>query len=219
MQKYIEILRHNSLFYGIKEEKIQTILQCTDCRYAEYGKDEMVISEGEVVHDIGIVLSGHGRSIKQELSGKTSIVTLLEPGSFIGIILAGSRECKSPVYVQALENLAVLFIPVKKLICRCIKDCPEHDTLLYNYIASIAEKALLLHDRNDCLIKSTVREKVLTYLRRMAREAENNTFTIPLDRSGMAEYINVERSALSRELSRMKKEGVIDFYKNSFKIY
>lgn len=218
MQEYVEILKQNDLFYGINDNKIDKILQCMNARYAEYGKDEMIISEGNVVYDIGIVLSGYGRSIKHELSGKISIITILEPGSFIGVILAGSRGHKSPVSVQAQEHLSALFIPMKNLICRCINSCPEHDILLRNYIAGIAEKALLLHDRNDCLIKPTVREKVLTYLRWMSRKTESNTFTIPLDRNEMAEYINVERSALSRELSKMKKDGLIDFYKNSFKL-
>ena len=207
MTKYIEILKQTSFFYGIEEEEIEKTLQCMDTRYSEYEKGEIVISEGSVVHDIGIVLSGHGRSIKQDVSGKTLIITLLEPGSFIGVLLAASRGHKSPVSVQAKAHLSVLFIPIEKLICRCVKTCPKHDILLCNYIEGIAEKALVLHDRNDCLIKSTVREKILAYLIRVAREEESRTFTIPLDRNSMAEYINVERSALSRELSRIKKMG------------
>jgi len=218
MKAYVEILKQTHFFYGIDEEEIEEILKCMDARYVEYEKGELVISQGSFVHDIGIVLSGHGRSIKQEISGKTLIITLLEPGSFIGVLLASSRGRKSPVSVQAQEHFSVLFIPIEKLIFRCAKACPKHDILLCNYIQGIAEKALTLHDRNNCLIKSTVREKILAYLRRVATEEKSSTFTIPLDRNGMAEYINVERSALSRELSRMKKDGLIDYYKNSFKL-
>ncbi len=218
MEKYIEILQQTRIFNGIVKEDIEKILKCIHARQIEYEKGEMVIEEGSVVRDIGIVLSGHGRSIKQDVSGKTLIVTLLEKGSLIGVLLAASRERKSPVSVQAQDFLSVLSIPVEKVICPCTKACLKHNVLLHNYMDSIAEKALILHDRNDCLIKSTVREKILSYLIRVAREDESHTFTILLDRNSMAEYLNVERSALSRELSRMKKDGLIDYYKNSFKL-
>lgn len=218
MKEYIKILSQTNLFTGIGQQEIESILKCMHTRYAEYEKGETVIAEGSIVNDIGIVVSGHGRSIKQEVTGKVSIITLLKSGSFIGILLAASKERKSPVTVEAADNLSVLFFPVERLICRCIKTCRKHNILLRNYIDCIAEKALVLHDRNDCLIKSTVREKILTYLRRMASEKESSVFTVSLDRNGMAQYLNVERSALSRELSRMKKDGVIDYYKNSFKL-
>lgn len=217
MEEYIKILKSNSLFYGIDENKIKFILKCMDAKCAQYQKDEFIISEGSTVRNIGIVLSGHGESIKHDVSGKTSIITLLKPGSFIGVLLSGSRDRKSPVAVQAQDNLKVLFINIEKIIKGCRKHCTDHQKLLRNYISAISEKALILHDRNDCLIKPTVRQKILTYLKRISKENESTTFTIPLDRAKMAEYINVDRSALSRELSKMKKDGIIDYYKNSFK--
>lgn len=199
-------------------EEIEKILKCMYARFVEFEKDEMIICEGSEINDIGILLSGYGRSIKQDESGKTSIITLLKPGSFIGILLAASKNRKSPVSVQAQEHLSVLFIPIENFISGYINDCPKYNVLLRNYIDAIAEKAMILHDRNDCLIKSSVREKVLSYLKRVAKEEGSNTFTTPFDRNDMAEYVNVERSALSRELSRMKKDGIIDYYKNSFKL-
>lgn len=216
MIDYIKVLEQTSLFYGINGKEIEKVIKYMHARFVKYKKDEMIIGEGSVVNDIGILLSGSGRSIKREESGKVSIITLLKPGSFIGILLAASKIRKSPVSVEAQEQLCVLFIPIKNFISN--KACPKHSILMCNLIDAIAEKAMILHDRNDCLIKSTVREKVLAYLKRVSKEKESNTFNIPLDRNGMAEYINVERSALSRELSRMKKEGVIDYYKNSFKL-
>lgn len=218
MVRYIEILKKAPLFYGFDGDEIEKALQCMNATCIKYEKREMIIQEGSIINDIGILLSGHAQSIKQDTSGKISIITLLKPGSFIGILLAASTNRKSPVSVQAKEPVSVLFIPIKNFIFGYAKNCPKYNILLQNYIAAISEKALVLHDRNDCLIKPTVREKVLTYLKRAAKEKESNTFTIPLDRNGMAEYINVERSALSRELSRMKKDGLIDYYKNSFKL-
>lgn len=216
MKEYLHILVRSDLFTGLSPQDIETILPCLHPRQAEYGRGEIVIGEGDTVRDIGVVLSGHGRSVKTDVAGRTVIVTLLRPGSYIGVLLASSRDRKSPVSVQALEGLTVLFLPIEHMIRRCPRVCKKHDRLLDNLLHGIAEKALVLHDRNDCLIKHSVREKILTYLNRVAKERKSHDVTIPLDRNAMAEYLNVERSSLSRELSRMRREGLIWFHKNQF---
>lgn len=215
----MEVLEMSAFFYGIAQENIKAMLQCLHAKVKEYEKGEMVLWEGDDIHDIGIVLSGHARSVKSDLSGKNTIVTLLTKGSYIAVLLAVSRNRKSPVSVQAEDHLKVLFLPIEAVIKRCSKNCPRHEQLLRNIMDGIAEKALVLHDRNDCLIKPTVREKVLTYFARLEKEKGSNDITIPMDRNTMAQYLNVDRSALSRELSHMKKEGYIDFYKNHFIVY
>lgn len=219
IMEYIKILENTEIFAGIASHDIVAMLSCLNTHQREYEKGEMVLWEGDIVNEIGIVLSGHGRSIKDDISGKTVIVTFLEEGNYIGVLLAANRERKSPVSVQALDHLSVLFIPIESVIKQCPKVCSRHERLLLNVLDGITEKALVLHDRNDCLIKPTIRGKVLTYLTRVAKEQDNHIFTIPFDRSAMAEYLNVERSALSRELSQMKKDGLIDFYKNKFRLF
>lgn len=114
--------------------------------------------------------------------GFVRIITLLKKGSEIGVILAASSDHKSPVTVEAQDDV------------------------------------LVLHERIDCLLRPTIREKILTYLWWMSREQQKRTFTIPMNRNAMAEYLNVERSALSRELSYMKRDGVIDYHKNTFRL-
>lgn len=214
----IEVLAQTELFAGIAPHDIEALLMCLDIRQLEYEKGETVLWEGDIINDIGIVLCGHGRSVKNDVTGKSVIVTCLEKGSFIGVLLAASKERKSPVSVEALDYLCVLFISFASIVKRCGKICPRHDRLIFNILDGIAEKALVLHDRNDCLIKPTVRKKILAYLTKAAKEYNSQTFSIPLDRKSMAEYLNVERSALSRELSQMRTDGIIDFYKNSFRI-
>lgn len=216
--EYINILEKSHLFNGIKKVDIEKMIKCLYAEYREYEKNETILWEGSMVTKIGIVLSGHARSIKSDISGKLVIITLLEEGSYIGVLLAASHNRKSPVSVQALDHLSVLFFPMEHVLACCRHSCRCHIKLLSNFLDGIAEKALVLHDRNDCLIMPTVRDKVLTYLTRVANEKGNRTFMIPLDRNGMADYLNVDRSALSRELARMKKDGLIDFYKNSFRL-
>jgi len=207
-----------SLFEGIPQEEIQKLLSCTRAVCKNYKKDDLIIEEGKPVTDFGIMLSGAGQSIKWDASGRQIIITLLEKGSIIGVLIASKAKHKSPLTVQATEESEVMHIPVDRIITRCEKNCPHHEKLLRNYIGVIAEKGLELHERINCLLEPTVRDKVMTYLRRMSRLENSPTFTIPMNRNVMAEYLNVERSALSRELSNMKKDGLIDYHRNSFKL-
>lgn len=212
----MDVLERSPLFRGIPRGDIESILACFSAVTKEYEKGETVIWEGEAVSDVGLLLSGVARSVKTDVNGKMVIVTLLEPGSFLGVLLAASRDRTSPVSVQALSRVSVLFIPVQNILAR--SDCPHHAELLGNLLDGIAEKALVLHDRNDCLIKPTIRDKVLTFLAKEARGAGSRSFTIAMGRGAMAEYLDVDRSALSRELSWMKRDGIIDYYKSQFKL-
>ena len=218
MKDYIEIINKSSLFAGIKAKDIEALLECTGARSRKFNKGAFIIEEGSTVTEFGIVLSGKAHSLKEDPNGKTFIVTAVEPGGFIGVLLAASRNRRSSVSVQAQEDMLVLFFPVGRITSRCTKGCVNHDKLLCNYLDSIAEMALVLHDRNDCLIKCSVREKILTYLIRESKNSASHTFTIPFNRENMAKYLDVERSSLSRELSSMKRDGVIDFHKSSFKL-
>ena len=215
----MQILERSPFFDGIRPSDIKKMIGCLGAAYKEYEKNETVLWEDSVVTQVGIILSGHARSIKVNTSGKLVIVTLLEEGGYIGALLAASRHRKSPVSVQATDRLSVLFFPVERLLTSCHHACPCHARLLSNFLSGVAEKALVLHDRNDCLIKPTIRDKVLTYLTRVANEKNSRAFTIPLDRNAMAEYLNVDRSALSRELAGMKRDGLIDYHKNHFTLF
>lgn len=216
MNDYLEDLAQMNLFSGIDPEGIAELLDCLQARRVQYGRGEMIIEEGSRVRKFGVVLSGHARSIKWDTSDRVIILTLLEKGSEIGVLLAAQPEKESPVSIQAQDNVSVLMIPYDRILASCARACPKHDRLLRNYISIVAEKGLVLHERIDCLLKPTVREKILTYLLYISREQKSDSFQIPLNRNAMSEYLNIERSALSRELSNLKRDGLIDYRLNSF---
>lgn len=216
MNDYLEDLAQLNLFSGIDPEGIAELLDCLQARRVQYASDEMILEEGSRVRKFGVVLSGHARSIKWDTSDRVIILTLLEKGSEIGVLLAAQPEKESPVSIQAQDNVSVLMIPYDRILASCARACPKHDRLLRNYISIVAEKGLVLHERIDCLLKPTVREKILTYLLYISREQKSDSFQIPLNRNAMSEYLNIERSALSRELSNMKRDGLIDYHLNSF---
>jgi CRP-like cAMP-binding protein len=214
----LDSLCQSRLFSGISPNDIPQMLKCLSATRKEYTKDEMVVHEGDLVDDLGIILRGSAQSTKLSITGKKIIVSLHYPGGYTAVLTAASRGRRCPMSVQAIEPLEVLFIPIKSILSPCTKLCKSHEQLLGNLFDSIAERALELHDRNDCLIMPTIRDKVLTYLTRVMRETGTETFNIPFDREAMAEYLDVDRSALSRELAWMKRDGLIDFYRNKFKL-
>jgi CRP-like cAMP-binding protein len=213
-----EELSRMKLFAGIEPGELASLLGCVSARQATYAKDEFIIEEGDHVAEFGVVLAGRGRSVKWDASGRMVIITLLEKGGVFGVLLAARQEQKSSVFIQALDELSVLLLPYDELVARCERNCQKHERLLRNYISAMADKGLELHERISCLLRPTIRDKIITYLRQISRERQSRIFEIPLNRNTMAEYLNVERSALSRELSAMKRDSIIDYHRNSFKL-
>ena len=216
--KEFAAVEHSGLFFGISQEKLCSMLDCLSTRQEKFAVGDFLLRQGDTVSEVGLVLSGDAASMKIDGQGKPLLLTSLEPGSFVGILVAASREQTSPVFVQALTDLSALFFPVASLVSPCPKNCPEHGILTKNFLACTAKKSLSLNDRIDCLVRRSVREKVTVYLRHMARERGSREFSIPLDREAMAGYLNVDRTALSRELSRMKAEGLLEYRKNFFRL-
>ncbi len=206
------------LFTGISEQDAGHLLSCLNAKTVEYKTDTVIIGEGSKVSSFGVLLSGRGKSYKTDPDGNVITITLLKPGSEIGVLLAASPDQNSPVSVAVEKGSLVLFLPCDSLIDSCSRNCPCHKLLIKNFIKITAEKGLVLHERLDCLLRPTARGKIMAYLKRASALSASETFTVPLDRHAMAEYLNMDRSALSRELSNMKKDGMIDFYKSTFRL-
>lgn len=211
----IGILLKTKLFESIDADGIREVLSCTGARMASYGKNATMITEQSEIKDIGVILSGHAYAYKQDLSGRRIIIAHHVSGSVFGDVLSASANQKSPVAVTAAESVSAILIPFEKVVRRCAKSCERHERLLLNLLNILSCKYFELHERMNCIIRPTLREKILFYLKG-ASEKSGDAFTIPFDRAALAEYLNADRSALSRELSAMKKEGLIDYYKNSF---
>ncbi len=212
MDEWLDVLTRTALFSGIEADDISRLLLRIHAKVLRYRENELIVEEGSPSSDFGILLSGRGRSFRLDTMGRLTTITLLRPGSEIGVLLAASAGRRSPVSVEAQEELSVLSIPFKSLV-GCI-----HDRLIGNFIRIIAEKGLVLHERLACLLQPTAREKILSYLSTVSCGNCGRSFSIPLDRHAMSEYLGMDRSALSRELSRMKADGLIDFHKNRFKL-
>jgi len=198
------------------------LLECLKARIKHYEKGDCLLREQETVDRLGIILAGSVEASKLEMSGKRLIISRLGRGDIFGDVLSLHHERQSPVTVAALENVSALLIPVTALLSPCHKRCISHDTLMRNLISRVSEKYFELQDRIFCITRSTVREKITYFLEGASEAASTDrrdcVFSVPYDRAALAEYLNIDRSALSRELSAMKRDGLVDFHKNNFRL-
>lgn len=212
----------NLLFEGIDYPEQMKLLWCLNAQVRHYGKGECLLREQETLNQLGIILKGSAEASKLEVSGKRLIISRLKQGHIFGDVLSINIERKSPATVMALESVSALLIPISGLLNPCQKQCECHDKLIRNLLKSVSEKYFEMQDRLFCITRSTMREKIMYFLEGASESADSNCrdsiFSIPFDRAALAEYLNAERSALSRELSAMKREGIIDYHKNNFRI-
>jgi len=212
----------NPLFEGMTEAEQLALLECLKAQIKHFHKGENLLCEHETIGWLGIVLTGLTEASKLDMSGKRLIISRLGSGSVFGDVLSLHCEQRSPVTVTALESVSALLIPVASLLRPCRTHCENHDELIRNLLRSVSEKYFDLQDQYICVTQPTMRKKIMYFLESAsgagASGHRDRVFSIPYDRAALAEYLNVERSALSRELSAMKRDGLIDYYKNSFRL-
>lgn len=209
----MKILTENLLFQGLDNTEIQQILNTVRHNERNYSPGETIVRQGDIIDSIGILLAGNAVGKKYTPEGEEIIVSQMAPNSIFGDVLSGAIGFSSPVTVQALKSCRVLFINYQQLL---FADAPATHKVLQNIIQNISRKYFTQNKRTDILMLKSVRSKILSYLEWQKSINNSNSFSINLDRRLMADFLGVERSALSRELSRMKKEGIIDFHKDKF---
>jgi len=210
-----EILRKCPLFTGIADTEISGLLSCLSSRRREYLSGEYIMEAGSKASSVGIVLSGRAQIIKEDMWGGRAIIGIAQEGELFGEALPYAGDGILPVSVIATERTQVLLLNPDKLLTACASACPCHSRLILNLVGIMAEKNIMLTRKLKHVMKRTTREKLLSYLSEEA-PAAGMPFNIPLDRQGLADYLSVDRSALSRELSAMRREGILTFQKNRF---
>lgn len=204
------------LFQGI--ENPERMLNCLRGKYVRYSKNEILWRIGDPVQACAVILSGSVRAETVNAAGEHTLMAHHGPGALVGDILMSTPGGKSPVYVIASENTAVLLLPFRQIMGGCAKCCPEHLQLRENLISEIARKYWAQRQRMGYLVQNSLRSRIAMYLLDRAGEAACSPFPLGITREHMADYLCVNRSALSRELSRMKSDGLIDYYRDSFRV-
>lgn len=206
------------IFRGIKAEEMEAMLQCLNAKSSSFKKGEAIMLEGDPASCMGIVISGQADIIKEDYYGNRSIMAKVDAGELFGEVFACAGADAMPVSVFAAENCRIMFMDCGKVIRTCSRSCPFHGTLISNLLRIVSEKALFLNRKIDFLSKRRTREKLLAFLSSQAKQAGKSDFTIPFNRQELADFLCVERSAMSAELSRMKRDGLIDYDRSRFRL-
>jgi len=216
LEKIFEIVKNNPLFYNVTYDEFVRILNCLSTRTSSHGKNETIINEGDEVTFIGVIISGSVKIIKEDERGNVSMYTELPEYGMFGDILVSAGITHSPVMIFANEDTDILKINSKKLLTMCPSACSSHIKLLGNLLREVAKKSFSLNRKIEVLSKRSTREKILCFFD-LYRNG-NKKFTIPYNREEMADYLCVDRSAMSYELSKMRDDGMIRYRKNEFEI-
>ena len=206
------------LFEGIASEDVVKLLTCLGSRAKPFRKGECVIAQGAATESIGIVVSGRAQVSRTDYDGNRVVMADLAVGSVFAESFVCAGLPKSPVTVTAIDDSSILFVPYARLMTSCDRACSFHSRVVMNLVTLLARKNLFLNARLDIVAKRSIRAKVLAYLDAESRARGAREFDIPFSRNDLADYLAVDRSALSRELSLMRDDGIIDFDKSRFRL-
>ncbi|MFA7673398.1 MAG: Crp/Fnr family transcriptional regulator [Clostridia bacterium] len=206
------------LFKDIGADCLPRMLKCLGAKITKYMKGEIIILADDRIDSIGIVLLGSVLITREDFYGNRSIISMVKQYEVFGEAFVCTGIMKSPVTVTACENCEVMWLQFPKAVHQCPKACEFHGHLIENMMILLASKNYQMHQKIEVISQRNTRDKILTYLYMQAKRAGSNTFDIPLDRNELADFLYVDRSALSRELGRMKNDGLLDYSKNHFMI-
>ena len=217
MGTYPDSLRSVPLFEGMEQAEMEALLRCLAPIRRKYQAGSAVLLEGASAGHIGVVLEGAVQIVDEDVFGRRNIIGTAGPGELFGEAFACAQIANMPVSVWAAEDSDLLFLEYGRVIHTCSDACAFHSRLVTNMVSTLAGKNLTLNRKIRCLSRRSTRSKLLMYLTEQAKRADGPFFRIPFDRQALADYLCVERSAMSAELSKLKQEGILDFHRSTFR--
>ena len=219
MKKYISILKRTQMFSGVGENEIESMLSCLGARLYEFSKGEYVIRQGERLSDIIVLVDGNLHIQKDDYWGNRSILGQISVGEMFGETYVAPDSGTVLNDVVAVEKSMVIFFDVKRILTTCSSACRFHNLVVQNMFFTISEKNRKLVQKLGHMSKRTTREKLISYLSEEAKKQKSSKFTIHFNRQQLADFLSVDRSAMSNELCKMRDEGLLEFEKNQFVLF
>lgn len=218
MEKYFEIMEKCPLFKDVQRDDISGLLKCLEVKIKEYRKGENVFLQGDKVDFFGVVLEGSIQIIRNDYYGNRSIVTAAMPSQLFAETFAFAKVYAVPLSAWASDDSTVMLINPEKVIGQCSRACAFHSSLISNLIKVMASKNLEINRKLEIISKRTTRDKLMTYLFLTSQETGAKRFTIPFNRQELADYLEVDRSGLSAEIGKLKKEGKLLCHRSEFTV-
>lgn len=214
----LKVLTKTEIFAGASEEEVASMLKCLSARKKKYQKEEIIFHAGDRVASIGVMLKGNALIENDDIWGNRSVLDYVKEGQIFAETYACALDEKLMVNVIAMSDCEVLFLDVRKILKVCPNACEFHQNLVQNLLAISAQKNLNLSRRIFHTSSKTIRGRLLSYLSYQAMEHGENEFDILYNRQQLADYLGVDRSAMSNELGKMQKDGLIEVKRNHFRI-
>lgn len=216
MEKIFDVIQNSKLFSGMNESELVDLITCLSTTTKVYKKDDIIYRAGESISTIAMLLEGTIHLQKEDFWGNLSILTAVSPGEIFGEVFA-CLECEPMTYnAVATEYCAVMFIDIHRVLTTCSSACKFHAQLIRNLLSELADKNRILTQKMFHIQQRSTRDKLLSYLSEQSLKHGSPTFDIPFNRQQLADFLSVDRSAMSTELSKMRSEGILEFDKNHF---
>ncbi|MDO4286189.1 MAG: Crp/Fnr family transcriptional regulator [Eubacteriales bacterium] len=216
MEEIIPILRSCWLFQGLTDEEILTVLGCISVRRQCYEKQEILFHAGDPIPHAGIILKGELHIFREDFWGNQMILADFQPGDLFAEVFACLPDCSADVSARAVLPSEILYLDMQRLLVSCPNTCRFHTRLIQNFVTALARKNRILNRKIHHLTQRSIRSKLLSYLSEQRALTGKTTFSIPYNRQQLADYLSIDRSALSAELGRLRDEGILSFHKNTF---
>jgi CRP-like cAMP-binding protein len=218
LKKYYKTLEKNPLFDGIDDYGIDQLLGCLQPKVKNYEKNQFIAFAGDEFTSIGVILEGQVTVIKENATGNKVMISLLDPGDMFGEMIAFSNFTKWPATVQATKNSAIMFMEKSAIVGECPKMCSWHKSLIQNMLKIVSNRALMLNKKVEYLSIKSMRGKLSTFFVEEHKKSKGNVLNLTMNRNELADFLNVSRPSMSREMAKLKDEGIIDYKKNQIEI-
>lgn len=219
MEKYLPFLKSSPFFTGLNDTEILSVLHCVRATVISKPQNSYIFRAGDSTEVMGLVLSGATLVIQEDLWGHRSILSRCLPGDFFGEPYAAKPGAILNISVVAEKDCEILFLNVRHLLVTCHSSCDHHQKLIRNLVNVLANKILITNEKITHVSKRTTREKLLSYLSSESLRQSSLSFDIPFDRQQLADYLCVERAAMSVELSKLQKDGILKTNRNHFELF
>lgn len=216
--EHFKLLKATKVFKDATEFECQAMMYCLKTKFKTFDKHNIIINQGDDIQDVVLILKGSAIVENTDALGNISVVKKLKPGDVYGIESAYAVEQFFRDSVIATEKTFVMFMNKHRLITPCENKCPRHEFIVRNLMKIVADGANELLDKITHMSKKTIRDKLLSYFTLMSKKAESEYFEIPFNKTELASYLAVDRSAMSTELSKLRDEGIIDFDKKEYRL-
>ena len=219
MEQYLFILRNSPFFQGMTEEEILSVLHCVNATVQHKQKDEYILRVGDRTESMGLVLRGSVLVLQEDLWGHRNIMHRIGPGEYFAEPFAATAGSVLNVSVVAGEDSEIMMLNMERFLKTCPHACAHHGRMVRNLVSVMARRVLDLNEKLTHMAKRSTREKLLSYLSAESIRQGKLAFTIPYDRQQLADYLSVERAAMSVELGKLQKEGLLKTNRNHFELF